>query len=64
MEERKRRWFPSQGAFWLSGRAFSNSDIWQIPAFEMAKIPEGYPMADLPAKVKEEMSRLYPNFLL
>jgi murein DD-endopeptidase MepM/ murein hydrolase activator NlpD len=63
MDGRKRRWFVSQGSFWLSGRAFKTSDIWQLPSFEMAKIPLGEPMPDLPPAVKAEMASLYPNFL-
>ena len=63
IDGRKKRWFTSQGAFWVSGRAFSGSDIWSLPPFEMAKIPEGEPMPDLPSAVKEEMGSLYPNLL-
>lgn len=64
MEGRKKRWFPSQAAFWLSGRAFRTSDIWNLPPFEIAKIPTGENMPDLPEAVKKEMASLYPNFLL
>jgi hypothetical protein len=63
MDGRKRRWFPSQGAFWVAGRAFKTSDIWNLPPFEMAKIPLGEPMPDLPEAVKKEMASLYPSLL-
>jgi len=63
MDGRKKRWFVSQGSFWLSGRAFKSSDIWNLPPFEIAKIPLGEPMPDLPEAVRKEMASLYPNFL-
>ena len=63
VENGKKRWYPSQGAFWLSDRAFSDGVLTLAP-FEIIAIPNGDAMPDLRDKVKQEMSKLYPQFLL
>lgn len=63
IDNRQRRWFRSQAAFWLSGRAFRTADIWNLPAFELERIPKGEDMPDLPDEVKKEMGSYYPDLL-
>lgn len=60
----KKRWFPSQMAFWLTGRAFRTTDIWKLAPFEIAGIPDGENMADVPSEVKKEIGTYYPDLLL
>ena len=61
IEKGKKRWFPSQGAFWLSNRTFY--EVNTIQPFEMAVYSDGENMPDLSERVKLEMSKLYPNLL-
>ena len=63
IEGRKKRWFPSQGAFWLSGRAFRASDIWNLAPFEVAQIPNGENMSDYTPEAKKEIASYYPDLL-
>ena len=62
VEGGKKRWYPSQGAFWLSNHSFS--EVNTLQPFEMAAIPLGDNMPDLSDKVKKDMAKLYPNFLM
>lgn len=64
IEGRKRRWYPSQFAFWKhQGKAFSECTILQMAPFEVVKIPLGEPMPEGTVKMKEEINKVCPNLL-
>ena len=63
VEGGKKRWYPNQISFWLQGKAFAE-DVWTLQDREVALVPSGENMPDVPEAVKREVKKLYPNLLL